>query len=355
MNRRLLEQVAERVLRASLHLNAGENVTIETWNTGLPFAERISVKAREIGAEPVVLLEDENSFVEGLRAGTRKTAGRMGEHERALLSKTDAYVFIPGPVLGGSSRLTRDELSAATRYNPSWYGAAKRAKLRGVRMLFGYVGPELAKALRKPIAEVVEHQLRSALVDLQQVGASARRVSRWLKPGSSATLKAEGEVLRFQLGKHSGLDGGVVSREKLGAGENMVNVPPGYFAREIAAGTMSGAVRLHAPVPRLGAVVELRFEFENGQLTSWDSPRNRKWLDALVTATPRERRSFGAVVIGLNPALRRGYGQDRLTEGAVSFFGLLQSTANSASLEVDGEPVIANDTLASRPAAGKQS
>jgi leucyl aminopeptidase (aminopeptidase T) len=352
MNRRLLEEVAEKVLRASLHLKLGENVTIETWNTGLPFAERVSVKAREIGADPVLLFEDEDAFVEGLRVGTKDVAGRMAEHERALLSKTDAYVFVPGPVLGGSSKLTRDELAAATRYNPTWYSAAKKAKLRGVRMLFGYVGPEMAKALRKPITEVVEHQLRSALVDLQRVGANARKVSRSLKAGSSATLKAEGEVLRFQLGKDSGLDGGVVSREKLRAGENMVNVPPGYFAREIAAGTMSGAVRLHAPVPRLRTVVDLRFEFENGKLTSWDSPRNQKWLDGLVKATPRERRSFGAVVIGLNPALRRGYGQDRLREGAVSFFGLFQSTARAATLDLDGRSVVVNDALMAGRSAG---
>jgi leucyl aminopeptidase (aminopeptidase T) len=352
MNRRLLDRVAEKVLCDSLRVKKHENVTIETWNTGLPFAERVSVKTREIGANPVLLLEDEDSFVEGLRVGTKDAAGRMGEHENALLSKTDAYVFIPGPVLGGSSRLTRDELAAATRYNPSWYTTAKNAKLRGVRMLFGYVGPEMAKVLSKPIDEVVEHQLRSALVDLQKVGANARKASRTLKPGSSATLKAEGEVLRFQLGKDSGVDAGVVSPEKLRAGENMVNVPPGYFAREIAAGTMSGAVRLHAPVSRLRTVVDLRFEFDHGKLTSWDCPRNQSWLDDLVKATPPERQSFGAVVIGLNPTIRRGYGQDRLTEGAVSFFGMFQSTARSTSLDVDGKPVVANDSLLARRSAG---
>jgi leucyl aminopeptidase (aminopeptidase T) len=352
MNRRLLDRVAEKVLRNSLRVKKGENVTIETWNTGLPFAERVSIKTREIGANPVLLLEDEDSFVEGFRVGTKDAAGRMAEHENALLSKTDAYVFIPGPVLGGSSKLTRDELAAATRYNPSWYSAAKNAKLRGVRMLFGYVGPEMAKALSKPIDEIVEHQLRSALVNFQKVGANARKVSGLLKPGSWATLRAEGEILRFQLGKESGLDAGVVSREKLAAGENMVNIPPGYFAKEIVTSTISGAVRLRAPVPRLRNVVDLRFEFKNGKLISWDCPKNQAWLYELVKATPLERRTFGALVIGLNPELRRGHGQDRLTEGAVSFFGLFQSTARSASLDVDGKPVIANDALLARRSAG---
>ncbi len=352
MNRHLLDQVAEKVLRDSLRLKKGETVTVETWNTGQPFAARVGVQARKAGAVPLVIFEDEDSFVEGHRKGTKETAGQMGGHEYALLSRTDAYVFIPGPLLGGSSRLTRDEFAAATRYNPSWYKAAKRARLRGARMLFGYVGPEMAKALRKPIDEIVEHQLQSALVDFRKVRANARNLSKLLKPGSAATLNAEGEVLRFQIGKESGLDDGVVSRAKLAAGENMVNVPPGYFGREIITGTMSGAVRLHAPVPRLQTVVDLRFEFENGKLTSWDCPKNQEWLDALVKATPRERRNFGAVVIGLNPGLRRGYAQDRLTEGAVSFFGLIQSTAQSASLDLDRKPVIVDDTLVARRSAG---
>jgi leucyl aminopeptidase (aminopeptidase T) len=345
MNRHLFDRVAEKVLRDSLRVTKGENVTIETWNTGLPFAERVWVKARESGTNPVLLFEDEDSFLEALRHEVKQKGSWMGEHEYALLSKTDAYVFIPGPVLAGSSRLTRDELAAATNYNPSWYAAARKAKLRGVRMTFGYVGPEMAEALGKPIDEVVEHQLRGALVDLRKIRANARKVSRALKPGSSAMLRAEGEALRFRLGKESGLDGGEVSREKLTTGENMVNIPPGYFAREIATGTMSGAVRLHAPVPRLRTVVDLRLEFERGSLTSWECPQSQEWLNDLVKQTPEERRGFGAVVIGLNPELRRGCGQDRLTEGAVSFFGVIQSTARSASLDLGGKTLVADDAL----------
>ena len=345
MNRRLLDQVAEKVLRDSLRLKKGEHVTIETWNTGLPFAERVWVHARMAGAVPVLLFEDEDSFVEGYRKGTKETAGQMGEHEYALLSKTDAYVFIPGPVLGGSSKLTRDEFAASTRYNPSWYEAAKRAKLRAARMLFGYVGPELAKALRKPIHEIIDHQLRSTLVDFQEVRANAQKVSKLLRPGSTATLRAEGMTLRFELGEEGGLDAGIVRNKDAAAGENMVNIPPGYFGREIAHGTMSGTVRLHAPVPRLRTVADLRFEFEGGKLTSWKSTKSQDWLDSLVKSTPKDRRRLGAVIVGLNPALRRGYGQDRLVEGSVTLFGMFQAAARFADLDLDGTPLVANDVL----------
>ena len=56
----------------------------------------------------------------------------MGKHEYKLLSATDAYVFIPGPVLGSyTHRLPREAVNASTAYGESWYKAAAKARLRG--------------------------------------------------------------------------------------------------------------------------------------------------------------------------------------------------------------------------------
>ncbi|MGI0070651.1 MAG: hypothetical protein ACRECT_01005 [Thermoplasmata archaeon] len=114
MDTPLLDKVADRVLLESLHVRAGETVTIETWNTGLAFALRASVRARRIGAIPTLIFEDEETFAEGLRLTPRVSVGAMGAHERALLGKTNAYVFIPGPILGGSARLSTEDSAAST-------------------------------------------------------------------------------------------------------------------------------------------------------------------------------------------------------------------------------------------------
>jgi aminopeptidase len=347
----LLDQVADKVLRESLRVRSGESVAIEAWNTGLGFAERVSVRARRMGAFPLLLFEDEEAYVEGVRQTPPRWVGKMGPHEYALLAKTDAYVFVPAPVLGGaSSRLSPAKTERATAYNAAWYAAAKRARLRGVRLLFGYVGPEMARALGKPVREIVDHQLRGALVDLRKVQANARWIATRLRAGSWATLRTEAGVLRFQTGTEDGLDAGVVGPDKLAAGENMVNIPPGYYGREIVPGTMSGAVTLHAPVPRLRDVVDLRFEFEHGKLTSWECPGHPEWLNERVRSTPLDRRRLASVIIGLNPALRRGYGRDGLVEAAVSFFGMIQCVARSADLDLDGRPVVANDAFVTRKA-----
>ncbi|HYB79467.1 MAG TPA: hypothetical protein VEG66_06900 [Thermoplasmata archaeon] len=345
MDASLLDQVADKVLRESLRVRAGETVTIETWNTGLEFAKRVAVRARRVGAVPLLLLEDEDTFVEGLRQTPKERVGGMGKHERALLSKSDAYVFVPGPVLGGSSRLSQKEVAASTAYNSSWYSAAKKAHLRGVRMLFGYVGPELAGILCKPVDQIVEHQFKAALIDFQQVRHTGLHLSRRLRPGARATLRAGGESLSFELGAEEGLDDGVVSRHDVATGSNMTNVPPGYYAREIVASSLNGTVRVYAPVPRIGATGDLRLEFRRGRLVKWQSETNQQWLDELVRTTPKDRRAFGAVVIGLNPILRDGYGQDRLAEGAITLFGMFQGTTQSADLDVGGKAVVRKGSL----------
>jgi leucyl aminopeptidase (aminopeptidase T) len=251
MDRRLLDRVADRVLNESLRVRAGETVTIETWNTGFEFAKRVSVCARRLGASPVLLFEDEDSFVEGVRQLPDERLGELGAHESALLSKTNAYVFVPGPILGGSAKLSREEFTASTAYNPSWYRTAKKAGLRGARMTFGYVGPELAMILRKPVSRVVEHQFGASLTDLQKVRQTGLSLSRRLRPRASATLRAEGETFHFNLGAEEAFDDGTVSRNDLATGGNLTNVPPGYYARGIVASSLNGTVRMYAPVPRI--------------------------------------------------------------------------------------------------------
>ncbi len=340
MAQSLADRVAEKVLRECLQVRPGEGVTIETWNTGLEFAKRVAVQTRRIGAIPVLLFEDEEAFVEAVERGPRASAGQMGRHEYALLSRTDAYVFIPGPLLGGAARLSTARVSTATAYNSSWYGAARKARIRGARMLFGYVGPELAAVLGRPLRQVVEQQMAASLTDLRRVRGTASALSKRLKAGAKVTLRSSGESLHFELGGEEAFDDGTVSRADLARGANMTNVPPGYYARAIVPSSLEGGVRLYAPVPRISAMADLHLLFRRGRLEQWESDKDPRWLDRLVEGTPKDRRTLAALAVGLNPTLVPGCGQDRLVEGAVSFFGLFQSTARTPTLEANGRALI---------------
>ena len=47
---RLYSKVASKILTESIHLKKGESITIETWNNGQIFAQKIVSEARKIGA-----------------------------------------------------------------------------------------------------------------------------------------------------------------------------------------------------------------------------------------------------------------------------------------------------------------
>ncbi|MGI0070652.1 MAG: hypothetical protein ACRECT_01010 [Thermoplasmata archaeon] len=207
-------------------------------------------------------------------------------------------------------------------------------------MTFGYVGPELAGILRRPERQIVEHQLAASLTDLPEVRRLGLRLSKLLTPRADVTVKAEGESIRFVLGAEDALDDGLVDRHDLAAEGNMTNMPPGYYAREISGPSLTGTARLHAPVPRIGTIADLRLEFDHGRITNWSSEVDPRWLTQLVKTTPKRRRRLTAVAIGLNPSLREGYGQDRLMEGAVTFYGMFQGTTHRATLAVNGRVVV---------------
>src|SRR5215472_16361855 len=95
----LQSQVARKVVSESLRLNKGESVTVETWNNGMSLALAVVGEARRVGAHPIMIFEDEDTYVDGVKNAPKDALGRMGRHEYELLSATDAYFFIPNEAI----------------------------------------------------------------------------------------------------------------------------------------------------------------------------------------------------------------------------------------------------------------
>ena len=125
----LYASVAKKILTESLKVKKGESITVESWSSGLDFAREVVIEARKIGCIPILLFEDVEAYIRGVKGSPSDSLGQMGKHEMSLLSNTDAYVFIPGPPIGVYSKaLTAEQKSKSTAYNTSWYEAAEKAK-----------------------------------------------------------------------------------------------------------------------------------------------------------------------------------------------------------------------------------
>jgi leucyl aminopeptidase (aminopeptidase T) len=343
---RLYRQVAKKVLQETVHVQKGETLTVEAWNNGLPFARHLVAEARAMGCSAAVLFEDEGAYVEGVRRAPKDTLGVMGRHEFGLLSGTDAYVFIPGQALGAYSRtLKPDELADSTRYNSGWYEAAEKARLRGARMTFGYVGKDLARMLGKSVDAVVLGQLKGCLTDSGEIGDAASKMVPNLGDGIPASLRSGETELAVTLKGDLSIEDGVVDASDLESGNNVAYMPCGLVTKTVDPTSASGTLKMSPSLTKYGMAEEATLTFSGGVLTSWEG-KGKKKLDELLKGTPPEKRRITLLNVGLNPLMRFGFARDPFVRGAISVGGFgFTAIVRKGSLSAGGTELVSNGTL----------
>jgi leucyl aminopeptidase (aminopeptidase T) len=336
-------QLARKILNEGLALKKGEALTVETWNNGLEFARLVVAEARSMGVATMMILEDEEAYIEGVRRSPRESLGVMGKQEYAMLSASDAYLFIPGPVLGAySKKLKADESSGATRYNSSWYEAAEKANLRGARLVWGYAGTDLAKMLGKPVADIVAHQKRACAVDLGEILSAGKKVAAGLDDGAQIQLGTAGGTLAMTVSGDLTLDDGRVDGDDVARGDNMAYWPPGMVTKQVDPTSVAGKVALGRTLTKYGVIDGVALTFRGGTLASWKAKRgsDSATLEKLFGAVAPEKRRVTVMMVGLNPKMKRGFGQDRFVKGAVSLAGFgFTGFAEKPSLTSNGKPL----------------
>lgn len=128
--------LARNVLSSTLGIQPGDDVIVETWDDGLPIADALIYRLRELGARPMLLFEHEEAFWKGVGSLPEDKLGKVGEHEWAAIEKANGYVFIPGPADIQKIWKNRSKFGAATSYDEEWYERAKRYRLKAARIGF---------------------------------------------------------------------------------------------------------------------------------------------------------------------------------------------------------------------------
>ena len=344
----LYDKVATKILTETLRMKKGETLTVETWNNGLPFAKRLTLEAKRLGVLPLVVFEDEQGYIDGVRVTPKDVLGAMGKQEYGLLSGSDGYVFIPGPPIGAySPRLTQHEHDDSTKYNTSWYEAAEKAKLRGARLPYGYVGKDYARVYKKRPEEFARAQLKAALADYGQISATGKAIGRVLQDGARAVLGFPGSRLEFTLQGDMELEDGIVDENDVAGGYNMTYVPPGYVMKQVDTTTVKGQVTLAPSMTRLGLISDAVLEFDGGRLVKWRSRRSPGSLTQLVEGVPFEKRSIASIMVGLNPLMKYEQGQDRVVSGSISLAGFgFSGVVRKGTLRVGDRLVVQSGKLA---------
>ena len=346
---RTLRRLARKILTDGIRMKKGETLTVETWANGLQFASHLVAEARAMGVAPVTLFEDESAYVEGVRRSPEDQLGVIGRHEYALLAASDGYVFVPNSLLGPyAKKLNPGESAKATAYNSSWYDAAEKAGLRGARMSWGFVGPELARILGKTVAQVVDHLVAASFVDCAALSRAGARLVDQLGDGSTLKLETGGATLTMKAKRAATVEDGTVDAADVRTGENMAYWPPGMVTKQIDKGSVTGSVTVGPSLTRLGVIRGATLKFKGGEMKAWKAARaaDGATMSKLIEAVPEERRSVSTLVVGLNPKMKFGFGQDRFVAGSVVLagFGFL-GVARRASLSSDEKPLVVDGRI----------
>jgi leucyl aminopeptidase (aminopeptidase T) len=323
-----LPALAEALVGRALKLRRGENLIIETWTHGLPYAVACAERARALGAHPMMLVEDEGAYwanVERFPGNGGWT--RPGAHEWAALAKTDAYLFFPGPADRPRFRALPMKLRASlVGYNAEWYRRARVARLRGVRCLLGYAsdaqaaqwgvdGPEWRRSLTRGIIEG----------RLPAIARSGRSVAAKLRKGRTVRITApNGTDVTLRLrGIAPVLDDGEVSRDDLQHGQNMTVAPPGTVVVAVDERSAKGIAIANRPsFLASGRTEGGEWEISEGRLRQYRYTSGQEEFERAYRAAPKGKDVVSMLSIGLNPALGPGVPQAEDQEAGAVTLGL---------------------------------
>ncbi|HEV2520040.1 MAG TPA: hypothetical protein VGX00_05395 [Thermoplasmata archaeon] len=319
-------RLAHAVLAKNLGVRRGENVLIETWTHGLPYAQAFISEARRLGARPTVLYEDETAWWEAVASKRLASFATLSASERAALEASDVYIHIWGPEDRPRSERLPDKVREQTMaFNEEWYRRAKKAGVRGCRMTVGQATDPMAHAFGLDGPRWRRRLVEAGAVDGQRLLALGNRVARALRKGKRLRIRhPNGTDLQLDLdGVHARVDSGIVDAEARARPYGMLaNNPTGQVLVAVDSANPTGTLVSNRTIyfgpNRFGGS---RWDFSEGRLVKYRNGLGGSLFEQAYAKAPKGKDRLGYFSIGLNAASRDLPPCEDTEEGA-AIFGL---------------------------------
>ncbi len=355
------DRLARLVVGQALRVKRGESVTVEAWSHALPWATACVREIVQRGAQPMILYNDDPTYWGLVGAGRTRELGTLGDHERAALAKTDAYIYFEGPEDRGRLHALDDSTRRTLfGWEDAWWSTAKKGGLRCAWVLLGRAVASSARFHGIPLARWRSELVQASLVDPAGMQRDGARLAKRLAGGRTLLIRhPNGTRLELRLrGRVPIVHDGIIDRRDLSNGHFLEEIPSGYIPVAVderyAEGTILSNVASHA-MDGHTVVSGARWTFKDGRLVRFDHARGGEHLAREYAAAPEDGRDRPAVIsIGLNPAIRSApivsdqrKGRLMFMVGGNSSHG--GSNANpfhayllldGATVEVDGRPIL---------------
>jgi leucyl aminopeptidase (aminopeptidase T) len=359
---------ARNVLRNTLRLTRGENLLIETWSATLPWAASLDLEARILGARPLVSVKDEASYWRSVSDAPASQLGRVGNHEWAALSASDAYVYLYGPLdLRREESLPQAALRRAESNNHELMRVIQKYGIRSVRWDLGRTNELWAHRYGIDLRTWRNELVDAALIDPREMRQDGSRIAHRLLHGEEATIThPNGTELTLRLAhRKPKVDDGVIDEEDVKAGNVMMIVPTGVVSVTVSELHAEGRIISNATGVLFTHNEEIplpagRWTFRDGSLESFAAGRGGQRLRQELRRLGGPTVRAGQLSVGLNPRIStipllfdQGRGTITLEIGRNAQFGgrsrsphlLAYLDLTGGSLSIDGSPVVERGRL----------
>ena len=299
------DALARVVLDRYLAVRPGETVAIETWSHGLRWARPFLVEARRRGANPTLLVEDENAFFRSLE---ELGSAALARRPRALAPRGGVHVYLGGPE--AFPRLfglpPSDVERLMVRHDVAWWRAARTSRTRVVRLALGEATPTAAARYGVDVESWQAELLRASLVPPNRLAAEGRRLVHALGRGRRLRVRhPNGTDLTFVRGLQApSVRTGRPDRAPPGA---WGSAPSGLLVVPILRGTADGIWETNRPTYDRFAQPPVarggRFRFQVGRLVEFSFDQGGTSFAAAYRHAGPGRERPVALTVGLNPAI----------------------------------------------------
>jgi leucyl aminopeptidase (aminopeptidase T) len=362
---KLHRDAARNIVTKYLKVRPGENAIVESWDHTMPLATAVVDELRRAGGRTLHIQEDEEAWWRAIDRKQAKLLGRSSDPEWAALKATDLYLHFWGP--GDTDRLEKlpeKTFDAALGWFDAWYPMARRTGLRGARVTIGFATEGRARQWGLDRASWEEKILRACLTDPAETAKSGARLAKAIAGGRKVRIThANGTDLEVALAGAPPRvhDGTPHPRNKrYGPSDMLSQIPSGRVDIALDAKTAEGS--LHA---NRRTNIWWRwdsggtYEFAGGKLTSYSFDEGEEEFSRRFRQGTAGKDRTGALMFGLNPAVRDVPNLESVERGAVSLVigrnGHLNGsnpsnfmswiTLAGAEIAVDGTPVVRDGKL----------
>jgi leucyl aminopeptidase (aminopeptidase T) len=350
---KLQRDAARHVVTRYLHVRAGENAIVESWDHTMPMASAMVDEIRRVGGRVLLVHNDEDSWWRTIDRKQSQLLGASSAPEWAALKAAEVYVNFWGPANTDRLETFPDSDNDAFDWNWPWYDVTRKTGLRGVRMTSGFLTERRARQWGLDLARWEERLLRAALTNPAAMAKSGARLGRALSRGTKVRIThpngtdlevgLAGVVPRVLDGRpHPGI-------KSYGPYGMLGNVPGGRMDLEVDPSTAVGRFRANRRTniwwtTHTGG----RLEFEGGRLVSYSLQEGADEFERqYANGTAGKDRASG-LKLGLNPAVRDVPNLEDVERGCVTLVLGGNARANfmswfplaGAEVAVDGTPVI---------------